>query len=99
MPHAGCSVYPVCRSGEHIHCTEQRDLRAEAGSSTGIGCYAEYLLKPDYLLQPVPDDMVEQIGLAFPANVVERLSTSGISAAVMLTSFRVAIPSMSVSPP
>lgn len=57
MPHAGCGVCPACRSGEHIHCTEQRDVLAETGSTTGIGCYAEYLLKPDYLLQPVPDDI------------------------------------------
>jgi threonine dehydrogenase-like Zn-dependent dehydrogenase len=57
MPHAGCSTCPACRSGDHIHCTEQRDLLAETGSTTGIGCYAEYLLKPDYLLYPVPNDI------------------------------------------
>ncbi|MBY3157410.1 zinc-binding dehydrogenase [Rhizobium laguerreae] len=57
MPHAGCGVCPACRSGEHIHCTSQRDLLDETGSSSGIGCYAEFLLKPDYLLQLVPDDI------------------------------------------
>jgi L-iditol 2-dehydrogenase len=57
MPHAGCGKCPACLAGEHIHCTEQRDLLAETGSTTGIGCYAEYLLKPDYLLWKVPDDV------------------------------------------
>ncbi len=57
MPHAGCGVCPACLAGEHIHCTDQRDLRAETGSESGIGCYARYLLKPDYLLYPVPDDV------------------------------------------
>jgi L-iditol 2-dehydrogenase len=57
MPHAGCGTCPACEAGEHIHCTEQRDLFAETGSTTGIGCYAEYLLKPDYLLHKVPDDI------------------------------------------
>ncbi|WP_343030684.1 zinc-binding dehydrogenase [Devosia marina] len=57
MPHAGCGTCPACLAGEHIHCTDQRDLLAETGSSSGIGCYAEYLLKPDYLLHPVPDDI------------------------------------------
>lgn len=57
MPHAGCGTCPACRAGEHIHCTAQRDLLAETGSTTGIGCYAQYLLKPDYLLYPVPDDI------------------------------------------
>ena len=57
MPHWGCGKCPACRSGEHIHCTEQRDLLAETGSSCGLGGYAQYLLKPDYLLYPVPDDI------------------------------------------
>jgi threonine dehydrogenase-like Zn-dependent dehydrogenase len=57
MPHAGCGTCPACRAGEHIHCTAQRDLLAETGSASGIGCYAQYLLKPDYLLYPVPPDI------------------------------------------
>jgi threonine dehydrogenase-like Zn-dependent dehydrogenase len=57
MPHWSCGQCPACRSGEHIHCTEQRDLLAETGSSCGLGGYAQYLLKPDYLLYPVPDDI------------------------------------------
>lgn len=57
MPHWGCGKCPACLSGEHIHCTDQRDLLAETGSSCGLGGYAQYLLKPDYLLYPVPDDI------------------------------------------
>jgi D-arabinose 1-dehydrogenase-like Zn-dependent alcohol dehydrogenase len=57
MPHAGCGRCPSCLSGEHILCTEQRDLLAETGSRSGIGCYAQYLLKPDYLLWKVPADL------------------------------------------
>ena len=57
MPHWGCGVCPACRSGDHIHCTDQRDLLAETGSACGLGGYAQYLLKPDYLLYPVPDDI------------------------------------------
>ncbi len=57
MPHAGCGRCPACQAGEHIHCTEQRDVLAETGSASGIGCYAQFLLKPDYLLHKVPDDI------------------------------------------
>lgn len=57
MPHWGCGQCPACRSGDHIHCTDQRDLLAETGSSCGLGGYAQYLLKPDYLLYPVPNDI------------------------------------------
>ena len=57
MPHWGCGKCPACRSGDHIHCTHQRDLLAETGSSCGLGGYAQYMLKPDYLLYSVPDDI------------------------------------------
>lgn len=57
MPHWGCGTCPACRSGEHIHCTNQRDLLAETGSECGLGGYGQFLLKPDYLLYPVPDDI------------------------------------------
>ena len=57
MPHWGCGKCPACRSGEHIHCVDQRDLLAETGSNCGLGGYAQYLLKPDYLIYPVPDDI------------------------------------------
>jgi threonine dehydrogenase-like Zn-dependent dehydrogenase len=57
MPHWGCGTCPACRSGEHIHCTEQRNILTETGSSCGLGGYAQYFIKPDYLLYPVPDDI------------------------------------------
>ncbi len=57
MPHWGCGVCPTCCEGEHIHCTDQRDILAETGSASGLGGYAQYLIKPDYLLYPVPNDI------------------------------------------
>lgn len=66
---------PAVPGRGHIHCADQRDLLAETGSAAGIGTYAEYLLKPDYLLFPVPDDLplahaamaVCGLGPTFPA--------------------------------
>ncbi len=57
MPHWGCGKCPACRSGEHIHCTEQRDILKETGSVAGKGGYAQYTIKPDYLLWRVPADI------------------------------------------
>lgn len=57
MPHWGCGKCPACRSGEHIHCTEQRDILKETGSVGGKGSYMQYTIKPDYLLWRVPDDI------------------------------------------
>ena len=57
MPQAGCGNCASCRAGEHIHCLSPRDLLAETGSTSGIGCYGEFLIKPDYLLMHVPEDI------------------------------------------
>lgn len=57
MPHWGCGKCPSCLSGEHIHCTEQRDILQETGSVGGKGSYGQYTIKPDYLLWKLPDDI------------------------------------------
>lgn len=57
MPQYGCGRCRLCVAGEHIHCQNQRDVLAETGSSDGLSTYGEYLLKPDWLLLPVPDDI------------------------------------------
>lgn len=57
MPQYGCGRCWLCARGEHIHCPHQRDVLAETGSVVGLGTIAEYVLKPDYLLIKVPDDI------------------------------------------
>jgi L-iditol 2-dehydrogenase len=57
MPQYGCGVCWLCTAGDHIHCPDQRDVLAETGSAYGTATYAEYLLKPDWLLLPVPEDV------------------------------------------
>ncbi|WP_413803720.1 zinc-dependent alcohol dehydrogenase [Streptomyces iranensis] len=57
MPQNGCGVCSLCTAGEHIHCPDQRDVLTESGNAYGTATYAEYALKPDWLLLPVPDDI------------------------------------------
>ena len=57
MPQFGCGSCELCTSGEHIHCPNQRDVLAETGSDYGTATFAQYLIKPDWLLLPVPDDI------------------------------------------
>ena len=57
MPQYGCGVCRYCTSGEHIYCGNQRDVLAETGSSYGTATFAEFLIKPDWLLLPVPEDI------------------------------------------
>lgn len=57
MPHYGCGSCEDCLAGDHMHCVRQRDVLAETGQPHGTGSYAQYVLKPDWLLAPVPDDI------------------------------------------
>jgi threonine dehydrogenase-like Zn-dependent dehydrogenase len=57
MPQFGCGRCRLCLQGEHIYCPYQRDVLAETGSRHGTGTVAQYVIKPDWLLVPVPDDM------------------------------------------
>lgn len=57
MPQNACGVCWLCQRGEHIHCPHQRDVLAESHSSHGLGTVAEYLIKADWLLIKVPDDL------------------------------------------
>lgn len=57
MPHYGCGLCEYCTSGDHMHCFWQRDVLAETGQEYGTATYSQYLLKPDWLLAPIPDDI------------------------------------------
>jgi L-iditol 2-dehydrogenase len=57
MPQFACGTCWLCQRGDHIYCPHQRDVLAETGSANGLGTLADYVLKPDWLLVPVPDDV------------------------------------------
>ena len=57
MPQNGCGQCWLCQQGDHIYCPHQRDVLTESGSTHGLGTLAEYLIKPDWLLLRVPDDI------------------------------------------
>lgn len=57
MPGNACGRCRYCIAGEHIHCPFQRDVLAETGQTYGTATYSEYVLKPDWLLVPVPDEL------------------------------------------
>ena len=84
MPGAACGQCWSCRQGDHIFCRRQRDLLAETGSAAGTAAYAQYVLKPDYLLLPVPDDISLQhaalaiCGLGPGFTAAERTRVSGL---------------------
>jgi L-iditol 2-dehydrogenase len=65
MPLAGCGECALCRSGDYIHCSQAFALGGFGEARTGCDTMAQYVLKPDWLLMPIPDGVsYEQASLA-----------------------------------
>ncbi|MDH2443329.1 zinc-binding dehydrogenase [Amnibacterium sp. CER49] len=62
MPHYGCGRCWLCTAGDYMYCENPRDVLAETGQDYGTATYAQYVLKPDWLLAPIPDDISLQHG-------------------------------------
>ena len=55
QPQYPCGVCDLCVAGDYIHCQDTVDFEAFTGSREGSATYAQYLLKPDWLLSKIPD--------------------------------------------
>jgi len=62
MPLYACGKCPLCLAGDYIHCEHAPDFAAFTGGTEGRATYAQYLLKPDWLLLPIPDDVSDELG-------------------------------------
>jgi L-iditol 2-dehydrogenase len=57
MPQIPCGKCPLCLDGEYIHCEHTLDLERETGYAHGAPTYAQYIVKQDWLLLPIPEGM------------------------------------------
>lgn len=65
QPQYPCGKCALCEAGNYIHCQHCHDVLAETGNTTGTATYAQYLLKNDWLLTPIPDGIsYEHAGMA-----------------------------------
>jgi L-iditol 2-dehydrogenase len=55
MPQTPCGVCDLCVAGDYIYCEHTINLAAFTGAPEGGATYAQYLLKPDWLLPRIPD--------------------------------------------
>ncbi len=68
MPQYPCGKCELCVSGNYIYCENTVDFRAFTGSPEGSATYAQYMLKPDWLLPAIPEGVsYERAGLALCA--------------------------------
>ncbi len=57
MPQYPCGKCPLCLAGDYIYCQDTVDFATFTGSREGRATMAQYLLKPDWLLVPIPKGM------------------------------------------
>lgn len=55
MPLWSCGKCALCIAGDYIHCQNGVDVRTFTGSPEGQATYAQYMLKPSWMLCPIPD--------------------------------------------
>lgn len=53
----GCGKCRYCVSGDYIYCEHMPDLGYFLTEEQGADTYAQYLLKPSWLLSPIPDSV------------------------------------------
>lgn len=62
MPQYPCGQCDLCESGNYIHCEHLVDVEGYTGTREGTATYAQYLIKPDWLLPKIPDDISYERG-------------------------------------
>jgi len=62
MPQYPCGQCDLCLAGDYIYCQHNFDFAAFTGSSEGMATYAQFVLKPDWLLPRIPDDLTVEEG-------------------------------------
>lgn len=65
QPQYPCGKCRLCIAGDYIHCQDNMNFQAFTGGPEGRATYAQYVLKPSWLLSAIPDDVpYEKAGLA-----------------------------------
>ena len=75
LPQLACGKCDLCRTGNYIYCEHNYDFEAFTGSRHGSGTFAQYVLKPGWLLRALPVDVsyvhatmaIDGIGATFGA--------------------------------
>jgi L-iditol 2-dehydrogenase len=62
MPQYPCGRCELCLAGDYIHCEHAIDPLRACESQTGTATYAQYCIKEDWLLLPIPEDISTEHG-------------------------------------
>jgi L-iditol 2-dehydrogenase len=57
LPQYPCGTCPLCVAGDYVYCENNIDFETFMGTCEGSGTFAQYVVKPSWLLPPIPDGM------------------------------------------
>ena len=57
LPQYPCGTCPLCVAGDYAYCEHNYDFEAFMGTREGSATFAQYVVKPSWLLPPIPDGM------------------------------------------
>ena len=55
MPQYPCGNCALCRAGDYVYCEDTYNFAEFTGSRDGSGTFAHYVVKPSWLLLPIPE--------------------------------------------
>ena len=75
LPQFPCGKCALCLAGDYIYCESNVDFASFIGTPEGSGTFAHYVLKPDWLLPRIPDEVsfehatmaIDGVGASFGA--------------------------------
>jgi L-iditol 2-dehydrogenase len=75
LPQLPCGKCALCRDGDYVYCENSYDFEKVIGNKNGLGTFGQYVLKPDWLLPSIPDNVsyehatmaIDGIGASFGA--------------------------------
>jgi L-iditol 2-dehydrogenase len=75
LPQLPCGKCVLCRGGDYVYCENSLDFEKVFGNKNGLGTFGQYVLKPDWLLPSIPDNVsyehatmaIDGIGASFGA--------------------------------
>jgi threonine dehydrogenase-like Zn-dependent dehydrogenase len=83
IPSYACGHCELCIGGEYIHCDDSLDFNAFTNNGEGRATMAQLMLKPDWLLGKVPEDVPDnyaalaRCGLGPTFDGMQRMAVNG----------------------
>lgn len=57
LPQFPCGKCSLCLAGDYVYCEHSYDFARHHGTADGSATMAQYILKPDWLLYPIPEGL------------------------------------------